>query len=261
MTSKRHSRRVSLRRACRRELVRRRRSQPVAAQEDQLVPAGQAASDRADSDSSTGSIVSTIPWIPNDEPSRVTALVVVGELDVELPGWRIQAALVLAAEAEAERRRAGEPGARRQLSTATARARRQHHSEDAGSGQNDRSPEVARCASLHSLPRRRHVRMSDPYPNQRRLTTSDRAKAASQRPEWTLQVAAEVDPARAFAVSGHCDGRANGPPRKQQRSQTAAVEQPLLQPEAHSGQALGHRRSRLHRAAVLSCPRPVRRRS
>ena len=56
---------------------------------------------------------------------------------------------------------AGEPDARRQMSAAAARTRGQHHSEDAGSGQKDRSPEVARCASLHSLPRRRNVRMRE----------------------------------------------------------------------------------------------------
>jgi hypothetical protein len=46
-------------------------------------------------------------------------------------------------------------------------------------------------------------------------------------------VAAEVDPARAFAVSGHCYGRANGLQQKQQKPQTAPVEQPLLQQEVH----------------------------
>jgi hypothetical protein len=54
-------------------------------------------------------------------------------------------------------------------------------------------------------------------------------------------------------VNGHC-GRANEPPRKQQKPQTAAIEQPLPQRAAHSGQALGHRRSRLRRA-----PGPLRR--
>ena len=55
-------------------------------------------------------------------------------------------------------------------------------------------------------------------------------------------------------VIGHCGGRGNRPPRKQQKPQTAAVERPLLQPEVHSAQALGHRRSRPRRA-----PCPLRR--
>jgi hypothetical protein len=49
---------------------------------------------------------------------------------------------------------------------------------------------------------------------------------------------------RAFAHHRHCGRGANGPPRKQQRPQTTAAEQPLLQREVHSAQALGHRQSR-----------------
>ena len=85
-------------------------------------------------DSSTGSIVSTVPWIPNDEPIGLRALVVVGELDLEVA--------VLAAEREAERRLTAEQGGLRwQVSAATAGARRQHHHQDAGHGKWYESPD------------------------------------------------------------------------------------------------------------------------
>jgi hypothetical protein len=67
----------------------------------------------------------------------------VGELEAELTSLRVYAALVLAAEVEAKRRLAVEPGelVGRQGSAATARARRQQHSEDARRGEHDGSPE------------------------------------------------------------------------------------------------------------------------
>ena len=61
-------------------------------------------------DSSTGSIVSTIPWIENGEPREVAAVLGVRELDTQLTSRRVHAALVLTAEAEAERRWASERG-------------------------------------------------------------------------------------------------------------------------------------------------------
>ena len=63
-------------------------------------------------------------------------MVDVAELDSQLTGRRIDAALVLAAEAESERRRGLERDVVwRQLSAANAPTRRQHQSEDANRGQ------------------------------------------------------------------------------------------------------------------------------
>jgi hypothetical protein len=69
---------------------------------------------------------------PERRADQAAALVRVGELDLEIT--------ILAAERKAERRLASEHvGLRWQVPAATGRARRQHHSEDAGSGQQDRS--------------------------------------------------------------------------------------------------------------------------
>jgi ABC-type Fe3+-citrate transport system substrate-binding protein len=63
-------------------------------------------------------------------------MVDVAELDSQLTGWRIDAALVLATKAESERRRGLKKDVVwRKLSAANAPARRQHQSEDANRGQ------------------------------------------------------------------------------------------------------------------------------
>src|SRR4029434_3039734 len=119
---------------------------PVGAQEDQLVRDGLR---RILPDTEHGlqhrvELVSASVDGERRAEQAAGAVVGVGELETELPGRRVQAALVLAAEVEAERRLAGEHRggegvaggwAGRQVPAATARACRQQHSEDASRGQ------------------------------------------------------------------------------------------------------------------------------